>query len=107
MICYLGMGVGGKTHRQLSWSKPSFPGLDLISAEPGWLQSCSQEPELPTCTFLFHQKHSHQEPAGAWHQVFCKRCSVPGSWEDILIFLHPHKQNRHEKAKLKGNFNCV
>lgn len=73
-----------------------------MSAEPGWLQSCSQEPELPTYTFMFYQKHSHQESAGAWHQLFV-RYLVPGNWEDILIFFH----HKNKIAMKQGNFNCV
>lgn len=77
MLCYWGMGVGGWV-KQLLGNKPSFPGLDLISAYCfANLASCKANPmhlgflHVYFCSCVY-QKLSHQKSARAWHQVFVR-----------------------------------
>lgn len=68
--------VGRKNQGQLPGSKPSFPGLDLISVScSGSLAGCKAGPmnlgfpHARFCSYVY-QKHSHQESTKAWHYVF-------------------------------------
>lgn len=101
--------VGGKKQGQLPGSKPSFPGLDFISVYCcASLAGCKAGPMYLGFLYAYfyscvNQKHSHQEPARAWHQAL-----VRDGWLLVARKMSSSSSTTTNKNTMKQcNFNCI